>query len=391
MKKFLSAALAAVLVLSCCGAAFAEPSIEDIKFTGGEIKLSVAQVVEKLRTEGLAAQTAELNRKSDEAIASGYAESYDTLKTMADYINSLPYAAVSAAGLAGQVDGVKEIVARKTRDFAKGNLDSNHRADLNNLELTVYKLYYQTLQAQEYVEVSRESLRNKQKTRDTVQRRYQLGSASKLELTAAENSLVAAEKEFTDALSAYYAARMNFNLQAGYDLMAETTLSQEIEAVQAPQMSLDEAIASALSSRNEIASVKFGYEVQEIVWNHAVLTTNPRSSEYQKQNVAYLQMKQAADNIARQIELGIRSEYMSLAAKRQAIEAADSMVALASSALRIQQVSYDLGACTLADLEKAIADLSAAKLGRISAVCDYNLAVQQFIFDTGVGTSRVSL
>ena len=121
------------------------------------------------------------------------------------------------------------------------------------------------------------------------------------------------------------------------------------------------------------------------------LTKSPKNSEYQKQNVSYLQMKQASENIGTQIELGIRADYLTLAKKKQAIGAADSTIALAASAYHIQQVSYELGACTLQDLNDTLANLNAAKLGKVSAVCDYNLAVQQYIFDMGVGTTRVDL
>ncbi len=391
MKRGISILLALGLILGSFATAFADPATTDIKFEGEEIRLSVEDVVQKMTTEGTAAETVRLNKLSDEAIANGYKENYDTLKAMQDYINSLPYNMVIAAGMVGQGTGVEATIVKMTRDFAKANLETNYEADLNKLEMSIYQLYYQTLLAQESLKVTWENYVNKKNTLALVQKKYGLGAASRLEVTTAENMLVAADKDLHDARGNWYAARMNFNMQAGYPLLANTVLTQEISPVVMPSVTLDEAIASALAKRNEIGSVKFGMEVQELLWNHVQLTKSPKNSEYQKQNVSYLQMKQASENIGTQIELGIRADYLTLAKKKQAIGAADSTIALAASAYHIQQVSYELGACTLQDLNDTLANLNAAKLGKVSAVCDYNLAVQQYIFDMGVGTTRVDL
>lgn len=391
MKKAISMLLALALVLGSSAAAFADPATTDIKFEGEEIRLSVADVVAKMTTEGTAAETVRLNRLSDEAIANGYKENYDTLKSMRDYVNSLPFNMVIAAGMQNVGTGVDQRVIGMTRDFAKANLEKNSEADLNKLEMSIYQLYYQTLLAQESLKVTWDNYVNKKNTLELVRKKYSLGAASRLEVTTAENMLVSADKDLHDARGTWYTARMNFNMQAGYPLMANTVLTQEIEPAAMPAVTLEEAIASALANRNEIGSVKFGMEVQDVLWAHAQLTASPVSSEYQKQKVSYLQMQQAADNIENQIELGVRADYLTLAKKKQAIDAADSTIALAAEAYRIQKVSYELGASTLQDLNDTLANLNAAKLGKVSAVCDYNLAVQQYIFDMGVGTNRVDL
>lgn len=391
MKIIISILLAAGLILGSFSAAFADPAVTDIQFEGDEIRLSIEDVVTKMTTEGTAAETVRLNKMSDEAIANGYKENYDTLKTMQDYVNSLPYNMVIAAGLVGVGTGVDGIIVKMTRDFARDNLETNHQADLNNLEKSIYQLYYQTLLAQESLKVSQENYNNKKSTLDLVQKKYDLGAASRLEVTTAENMLVAADKDLNDARSAWYAARMSFNMQAGYPLRANTVLTQEIAPAAMPAVTLDEAIASALEKRNEIGSVKFGMDVQDVLWSHTKLTKSSKNSEYQKQNVSYLQMKQASENIGTQIELSLRADYLTLATKKQAIAAAESTIALAASAYHIQQISYELGACTLQDLNDTLANLNAAKLGRVAAVCDYNMAVQQYIYDMGVGTSRVDL
>jgi len=391
MKKIISILLAAGLILGSFSAAFADPQTTDIQFEGEEIRLSVSDVVTKMTTEGTGAETVRINRLSDEAIAKGYSENMDTIERLRDFINALPGEFPLPGGVSSAAYGIDAVILKKTVAFVKENLETNYQADLNNLEYSAYQLYYQTLMIQESLKVTWANYQNKQNTLALVKKKYNLGAASKLEVTTAENMLVAADKELHEARAAWYSARMNFNLQAGYPLMANTVLTQEITAAELPAVTLDEAIASALANRNEIGSVAFGLDVQTALWEHIQLISNKKSSDYQKQNVAYLQMVQAAENIGPQIELNIRADYLTLATKKKAIEAADSSIALASSAYHIQQISYELGACTLQDLNDTLANLNAAKLGKVSAVCDFNLAVQKYVYDMGVGTTRINL
>lgn len=389
MKKFLSFILALVLILGSSASAFADG--EEMEFTGEEIALSLEQVVEHIMTTGTGIQLVEIHKLSDKAIADGYADSYQTVKDALDMINNMPFSMAISMGLTGQVEGIDEVVLKKTRDFAKSNLEKNYQADLNNLESSAYSLYYQTLQAQEYYKISEEALANAQNTYDVVQKKYNLGSASKLELLSAENSLTSAKSDLVAAKAAYSSARMNFNMQMGYDLLANTVLTQEIERAAEPEITLEEAVASALENRNEVGQVAFGYDLQKTMWTHTKLVTGYNSAEYQKQKAAFLQMEYSYNNLGTQIELSIRAEYLNLQAKKEAAKAAESTAALAETAYRIQQISYNLGACTLNDLQATLTQLNGAKLAEISAVCDYNQAVQTFIFDCGVGTTRIDL
>jgi len=66
------------------------------------------------------------------------------------------------------------------------------------------------------------------------------------------------------------------------------------------------------------------------------------------------------------------------------------MLKLAEEAYSITQISYKLGAATFSDLRTSANTLSQAKLGRVAAISDYNLAVKEFEFATGVGTTAIS-
>lgn len=89
MKKFISFITCLILALSSVTPVFADgavtvsaaPAMDQIVFTGETIVMTLDDVVARIMTTGSAIQTAELNKKSDEAIANGYSESYDAIES----------------------------------------------------------------------------------------------------------------------------------------------------------------------------------------------------------------------------------------------------------------------------------------------------------------------
>jgi hypothetical protein len=61
--------------------------------------------------------------------------------------------------------------------------------------------------------------------------------------------------------------RMAFNLYCGYDLMQKVTLTDKVDSVELPKVTLDEAIASALANRLEITGAAYNLDMAELSFN----------------------------------------------------------------------------------------------------------------------------
>ena len=158
-----------------------------------------------------------------------------------------------------------------------------------------------------------------------------------------------------------------------------------------PEISLEDAIASAIKNRNEVGAVRFMFKLQDMNWTHMKVTNSPSSSAYKKQQVAYLQASQTNRLIESQMEMDIRYKYSDLLAKKLAAENSESTLALVQESYRIANLSYNMGMSTLTDLQATAAQLEQVKLARIAAITSYNQAVEQFGYACGVGTTRISL
>ena len=348
------------------------PSMDQIVFTGEAIALNLEGVIEHLMTTGTAIELVNINKRSDDAMARGYAESYSNLQTLG-----------SAT--------ITTKVTKLTRDFARENLAGNYQADLNSIEKSAVELYYNTLQAQEYYKVQKESLTASQTTLTNVQKKFNLGVASKLDFLTAQNAVTTAKSDVAAALATYNSAKMNFNIKMGYPLMQEVVLSEVLKAPAMPSVSLDAVISSALKTRNEVAGANFAFLLQNTIFTNTKLIATSTSSTYKKQEVQYLLAKQNAEQINAVIEMDVRAKYMDLAQKQLAVAAAESAANLAKEAYRVSQLTYNAGMSTLADLQAAEVTYNKAKIARVSAITDMSVAVYDFEYATSEGTYRIDL
>lgn len=383
MKKFASFILSLVLVVGAAMPAFAQeavlisapvpvPNIDAIQFTGPAITVDLETVIEHRLATGAAIEVALINQRSDEAIARGYKEALSNLQLAAP------------ASLTAKITEL-------TRNFARDNLATNHEAELNAIRKEAVDLFYGAFSAQEYYKVAKEDLAVNELMLKNVQRRFDLGAASKLDLMTAQNALTGAKKALAEAHMGYNVTIMNFNLEMGYPLMQEVVLKGDLTIPSLSPVDLDAAIASALEQRNEIKGALFAYEIQDVTFANAKLTMNRLSSGYKKQEVVYLTAKRAADTIHDQIRVDVMLKYMGLAQKHLAALSAQSTAALAAEGYRIAQISYNAGMKTLAELQDAEVAANQAKILAIGAVTDMTLALYDFEYATGVGTYRISL
>jgi outer membrane protein TolC len=278
-----------------------------------------------------------------------------------------------------------------TKKYYNKNYEKNYEADLNGIKESALTTFYQMLQLQEYNKISKESLAIAENTYKLVQKKYKLGSASKLEMLTAEMDYQTARSSAMSTKNNYETAVMGFNLQNEFPLMQQTLFEGGDVLATAPAITLEDAIKSAVENRNEVGQMHFLKELQDVTWKHTQLVTSGGSSDYLNAKASYLQVTMADRLIEPQIELEIRQRFGDIEAKRLAAESAEATLKLTEEAYRITNISYGLGAATLSDLQKTANNLAQAKLGKVKAIAEYNQAVKELEFAVGVGTSRISL
>jgi outer membrane protein TolC len=362
-----------------------------------DIKLSLKDAIKIMQTTGTRAETAELDKKSDQAIANGYGESVhsinETLKTLELlnlYYPSLSTSASQEAQEAGATKANRKIL-RLRRDFAKEQTEPNYKAEMNQIEYDTLKVYYGALLAKDNLKTEQDNLKTQEDILKNTKLQYQVGMLAKKDVLSAESAVTSAKSGVRSAETKLEYAKMSFNYLLGYAATQEVIFTDTLNVVSAAAINLDDCVKSAVENRNEIKGANFAVEVHKVLLENLESRYPKYSSTYMKQQIALLSAEKAAKGAPVQIEIDIRNKAAELEDKQAALEAAKSLQAYAQEGYRLIRISYDAGMSTLTELQQAQGNAYKAGLAVSSAISDYDLAVYAFRYAQDAGVQRLPL
>ncbi len=419
-KKIICLSLAVVLIFSSTSAIFAgsaaastaTPATPASSDTNPEaISLSLEQAVRIMQTEGARAETAEINRKSDKALAEGYSEAVRSIVQVLDGIDKISqlenagypssviqqytgysssiYASIDADEAGATV--ANKAIMKLRRDFAKGQIESNYLAEMNQIEYETVQIYYNVLLARDNFSIATDNVAAKKEILADTEAMKKMGMAANKDVLSVKADLAAAESERSAAETKYETAKMSFNFLLGYPVLQKVILTDQLTEKTMTAISVEDAVAGAIASRNEIKGANFAAGVHEILLKNMSVRYPENSSKYLNQQVAYLNAVKTAADAPKKIEIDIRSRYSDLEDKKEAMSKAAATLEYASEAYRLTKLSYEIGMSTLSDVTAMQVTSHKAALGAAAAVVDYDLAVYNFGYACKIGVSRLPL
>ena len=363
------------------------------EFTGTPLVLSLEEAVTKMQTESIQAETAELNKKGDQAKAQGYGDSASAIRDALDRMDMYgPYLGLGAMYEA-QEQGVTETneeILKLQRDFARAHIEDNYQTELNTIRLSTIQTYYGLLQANDALRIQEENLQVQKDLLALTQKKYDLGTVSRIDLLTAKNAVVTAESDVTSAKNMVAQAKMGVNMLLEQPLMQELQLTTRYEALALPTITLTEAINSAMDQRNELVAAEFTEKVMRTNFTSIRYRYGTQSTKYKEAEVQMKQVEQLCKMMPQNVEMDIRTRYADVHAKHQAVQAAQNTLDFAKEGFRISQITYNAGMNTISDVHQAQVGVLGAELGLSSAIAAYNQAVYEFEVAVGAGTERIS-
>lgn len=366
------------------------------------VNLSLKDAIKIMQTTGTRAETAALNKQSDTAIALGYAESVQTIRDTLDSLDNLDRAVQAGIypvdeafrqNIKAQEAGATAInkqVQILRRDFAKGQIENNYKADMNQIEYDTVKVYYGVLLAQDNLKTEQNNLTTQEDILKNTKAQYQVGMLPKKDVLSAQSAVTAAKSGVQAAETKLEYAKMSFNYLLGYAAMQDVSFTDKLEAAAAPAVDVNKAVKSAVDSRNEIKGANFAVGVHRVLLDN--LSAYPKNSAtYTKQQIVLLNAQKTAKDAPVQIEIDIRNKAAELEDKKAALEAAKAMQAYAQEGYRLIRISYDAGMTTLAELQQVQVNVYKSGLAVSAATSDYDLALYAFRYATDVGVTRLPL
>lgn len=362
------------------------------------IKLSLKDAIKIMQTTGTRAETAELNKKSDQAIAAGYGETVstisETLRNIQFYNANAPAALANAYSQGAQDGGATKSnrkILRIRRDFAKAQVEPNYKAEMNQIEYDTLKVYYSVLLAADNVKTEQDNLKAQGDILKNTKAQYQVGMLAKKDVLSAQSAETAAKSSLRAAQTKLEYAKMSFNFLLGYAATQEVILTDSLNEMQTSAIDVDAAIKSAAANRNEIKGANYAVDVHRAVLDGLESRYPKNSSTYIKEQVAVLAAEKTLKDAPVQIEIDIRNKAAELEDKKAALDAAKAMQTYAKEGYRLISISYDAGMSTLAELQQAQVNVYKAGLAVSAATSDYDLAVYAFRYAQDVGVQRLPL
>lgn len=368
----------------------ADESSDPSNSTAANIKeLSLDEAINIMKTTGIRAETAEMNKKNDQAVLKS---TKDSLKVISDTLKYSDYMDLSTLYTLQQsgVTTTNEKIMQKTRDFITANIDSNYQADMNSIEQITRQLYYGVLQAKENVEVCKESVEIEKQLLEIAKKKHELGMLSDLALSSQEYSLTSAESSLSQAEQTVLSAQSSFNMLMNLPTDTELTLTTPLEKVDAELPTLDEAIDSMMNNNLTLKYIDYGTEIAEMQYNSLRYTVSTSSGTFKQAEVAYENAKIGFEQAKSSMKTDMRTNYYNLAELENQISTFESTIALTEKSLKVQETQFELGMITAADLNKTKLTLQQAKQGLTNAIVTYNNAVSDFNISMGVGTDRIT-
>ena len=352
-------------------------------------ELSLDDAIKIMQTTGLQAETAEMNKKNDQATLRSTSDNLkiinDTLK-YSDYMDLNTLYQLQSNG----INSTNQKIAQKTRDFIQANIDNNYQAEMNSIEQTTRKLYYGVLQAQENVDVSKESLEIEKQLLEIAKKKHSLGMLSDLALTNQEYSVTSAENTLIQAEQSLLSAQSSFNMLMNLPTDTELKLTIPLEQAEAELPTLDEAIDSMMNNNLNLKYIDYGIEVAEMQYTSLRYTVSTSSGTYKKAEVAYQNAKIGFEQAKSSMKTDMRTNYYNLADLENQIKTFEATIALTEKSLKVQETQFDLGMITISDVNKTKLSLQQAKQGLTNAIVTYNNALSDFNLSMGVGTERIT-
>lgn len=417
-KKILSAVLSALMMITATPFAFADSGANtQADFTanaaGAPIRLSLEEAIKIMQTMGNSAETAEINRQSDKAVAEGYSETVNTIKTTLDSLSAIQdtinqlsqvpgagdkvaqlnsvYWSGSSEAQKGGATVVNQKIMKLRRDFAKSQIDNNYKAEMNQIEYTTVQVYYGVLLAQDNLKIARDNVKAQQDILKNAEAQFKVGMVAKKDVLSARASLESAKSDLEAARTKLENAKMSFNFLLGYPVMQEVVFTDTLGEISGPAVTPDASVKSAIENRNEIRGADFARDVHKTLLEALEFQYPITSSTYLNQKVTYLNAEKMAKDAPKQIEIDIRNRSAGLGDLKAAVDSAQAVKKYAEEGYRLTKLSYQAGMGTLADVQQMQVTAYKANLGVAAAVTNYDLAVYGFEYAQNVGTARLPL
>ncbi len=254
---------------------------------------------------------------------------------------------------------------------------------IKGIGFSVESSYFGVLHAQEKYEIQESTLATAKQNLDNINKKYELGMASPLELMNFEIAYSQAEMGYKSAQRALEYAKMSFNKAIGLPLDSNVILTDELIIEEPETIDIEEKVTEALENRMEIISAQKQYELDKM--NFDISSTFVGTYDYKNAKYTLESSEYALADAKVTVELSVRKAYMDMMDAYEALTILDKTIMQVEKVYTATETRYDLGMATENEVIEALNQAKEMKLQRSQAALGYRLAKKQFELSYGIG------
>lgn len=255
--------------------------------------------------------------------------------------------------------------------------NQNYLMAIDNLALSVQEAFYSVLKTQDLLEIAQEGLESARRHLDVAEKRYEAGTATRLDVIQATGNVLSSQAGVTQAKHGLELAVMSFRQTLGLSL-DDPIMPEPVELdFQDVDIDLEDDLAFALTNREEIKQLEAGVQIAE---KNVELADNDYTPK--------LELEQAKINLARSkaqlkqvrnlLELEITQSYLAIQDAIERIEVLEKGVEEATEMQRLSELMYESNMITGNELQDAQLGVLSARNDLVDAITDYNLAQARY-------------
>lgn len=368
MKKQM---LAAALALALSGSVFvgikAQTNIVDsMVFQGAGVELTLNAAIEQMLKSNPDLEKLKLDIENIDV-------QYDKLKSAARSAKRNPDA---KEGTAVYIQSV--MIPDLTADFQKENAQRIYNDKVNELKISLEQSYFTLLQAQEGKAIAEENVKTLKDLYEKTQKKFELGFVTERDVLSSKSSYIQAQNRLALAEDGIKNAKMGLNLILNNEIMTELKLKETLSYKKFQEMSIAAAVSKALENSTAIKGARFEYEIEKLNMDVIAKKYPEIVYDYKEQKIKLQKAEKSLSDAQKGIEMAVRSSYLDILQKQNAIKATEESITLAKKILTTAKTSYDLGMSLVTDVEQAQTNLQNEQLNLSRSILEYNLAILKF-------------
>lgn len=252
-----------------------------------------------------------------------------------------------------------------------------NKYNIEDLKMNITKAYYMSLIASKNLDIAKNNLENTKRNEEIVNKKYELGVASKsdllfsqIEVDEAKSNLETAKKDKDKAFRA-------LNMSLDYDLDTKVNLTSEFQKVETKR-DLKKDIEKSYETRLDYIDLKNTSELARKDLDLMKYRYPENTYKYRISKGNTLRAEKAFEAKKKAVEFDIKNKFDVIDSESRKIELAKSTVEKAKEALRLKELSYEAGMGTLLQVKEARNSLYKAELNLSNSILNYNIAILDY-------------